>query len=66
MKSWKMTTSLDLVCGCGQVDVAPHPCCGEGLEKTGRGVQGPFMDCLMLVAASVLLSSKLIFQKLLW
>lgn len=64
MKSWAITTrSRSLLCRCGHVDRALHPCCLESPEKTGKGEQGPYMDCLMLSVASAHLSSKLIFQK---
>lgn len=34
------------------------------MEKTGQGEQGPFMDCLTLIVASVSLFSELISQEL--
>lgn len=65
MKSWRITTSSrSLLCRCGCAGRALHPCCRESLEKTGKGEQGPFMDCLVLSVVSAHLSSKLIFQKL--
>lgn len=46
MKSWRITTrASSLICGRGACGYSSYPCCGEDMEKTGQGEQGPFMDC---------------------